>query len=242
MSDMTLADYQAEVLLTLGNLSTSHPLIARGMHTRAINAAADDLIRWYPDRFPEHNDNSWTIGPTVAGENKVTLLDSTLGYSTILVIDKVHRPEDSAASTDPDGWEDTQEVPVSHSDVSTIGLMTKSASDTGYPSLYDRKGNYLIYHPTTRAGYESYLRVYGLAGEVHLVAAGDTFRMAANFDEALTLLAASKVAMYMPGRMQRSTELEAAARRKMTDGLSVTNRELDDLAVEGFGFGSGDNY
>lgn len=235
---MTLAQYQTRVLLALGNLSTAHPVISTGMHTSAINDAANDLIRWYPDRFPEHNDNSWTLGPTVVGENKITLIDTGLTYTTILVIDKVRRPKDEDAATDPAGWEDTQEVVVSHTDVATIGLQTKESSDTGYPRLYDRKGNYLMYHPPTRTGYTSYLRVYGLAGEVRLVGASDTFRMAPDFDEAVILLAASKVANFMPGRAARSMELEAAARRKMTDGLSVINRESDDRTVEGLQFGS----
>lgn len=237
MSDLTLANYQKEVLLLLGNISTNHPVISDGLHTRAINNAANDLIRWYPDRFPEHNDNSWTLGPTTIGTNKITLVDTTLGYSTIITIDNVHRPEDSVAATDPDGWEDTKEVVVAHSNVATIGLQTKSSTEVGYPRIYDRKGNYLMYHPTTRTGYRSYLRIYGLADEVRLIAAGDTFRMSANFDEAVILLAASKVAMYMPGRTQRSTELEAAARRKMSDQLSVTNREPDDCVIEGLRLG-----
>lgn len=238
MSTMTLAQYQTRVLLALGNLSTAHPVISATMHTSAINDAANDLIRWYPDRFPEHSDNSWTLGPTVVGENKISLFDTGLTYSTILVIDKVRRPKDEDATTDPAGWEDTQEMVVSHTDVSTIGLQAKESSDSGYPRLYDRKGNYLMYHPTTRTGYTTYLRIYGLAGEVRLVGASETFRIGPDFDEAVILLAAAKVAMFMPGRAARSMELEAAARRKMTDGLSVINRESDDRAIEGFQFRS----
>lgn len=235
MGEFTFAEYKERVLLALGNLSTAHPSVIKNVHGKAVNDAPNDLIRLFPDKFPEFNDNSWTLGPTVAGENKVTMLTSS---APILVLDSLRRPRDEDAATDPAGWEDTNEVIVSHSDVRTIGLLAKGATEVGFPRLYDRKGNFIMYHPTTRAGYESYLRAYGLAGEQRLVSPSSTFRMSADFDEAIVLFAAAKLAVSIQ-RYARSRELKAEMMEKMTGGFSVTDRESRiDQAVQGFEFGA----
>jgi len=221
MGDLTLSQYQTRVLLALKNVRSTHPAVVAGLHTQAINDAANDLVRTYPDRFPEHNDNSWTLGPTIVGENKIALPDN------LLVIGAV-RSADS--TTDPAGWEDTDERVVSRVSTQTIGLLDKASSDTGYPNLWDRKGTNLIYYPTTRTGYTTYLRVYGLAGETRLSAAGSTFRLHRDYDEAVVLFAAAKLAR-MLGFTERADELEAAAKRKMGDGISVVNEEAAPMVL-----------
>jgi len=218
MGDLTLAQYQSRVLLLLNNTRTTHPAVVAGLHTQAINDAANDLIRMYPNRFPEHNGNSWTIGPTTVGDNLVAL------PSNLLAIDRVHHSQDATITpSDPDTWNTVQERYVAPITKGTIGLLSKSAS-TGYPTLWDRKSTNLLYFPTTATGYATYFRIYGLAGELKLSAAGDTFRLHRDFDEAVTLLAASKFAEVI-GQPERSFELEASTKRKMTGGMSVTGRE-----------------
>ena len=74
MGDLTLTQYRTRVLLALDNLSSDHPVVSGDLHTQAINDAANDLVREYPDLFPEHGANrTWTTGPTVAGDNAFAL-------------------------------------------------------------------------------------------------------------------------------------------------------------------------
>lgn len=233
MGDLTLSDFQEQVLLVLGNIPSAHPVIAAGMHTKAINDAANDLIRIYPEKFPEHQNNSWTTGLTTVGENKIALPDN------MLVLERVQRPVDADATTNPAGWEDTNEMVVSKAEAWQIGIMSKESSDTGYPRLYVRSGSDLLYHPPTRTGFTTYLRIYGLAGEERLSAPGETFLMHRDFDEAIVLFAASKVAMLIPGMMERSRELKAEVRDKMAGGLSVVGREAVTMCMQGLDFGAG---
>lgn len=232
MGDLTLANYQTRVLLALGNLDTDHPVISGGLHTTAINDAANDLIRMYPERFPEHNDNTWTLGPTTVGLNTIAL------PSNLLVIEKVNRSDDAVpAGSPPSDWTSIKELLVSQLNTHTIGMSKKDSDVDGYPMSWDRKATNLLYWPTTRTGYTTYFRIYGLAGEERISAAGATFRMHRDYDEAIILFAASKVATLI-GRPKRSAELEAAARRKVEGGLGVVNEEMGERRIEGFSFGS----
>lgn len=216
MGDLTRAEYQTRVLLALKNLRTTHPAIAAGVHTEAINHAANRLIRMAPDMFPEHYNNSWTQGATTVGANTIALPENMLVLRDV-------RCSDETVITAGD-WSGAQErvVPIVGAD--TIGLLNKDATLTGYPRLCDRKGTNLIYWPTTRTGYTTYLRFYGIAGEAALTADGSTFRTHKDWDAAIVLLAAEEVATYL-GWIDRAKELLAAAKEHLGSSANILGKE-----------------
>jgi hypothetical protein len=229
MGDLNLTAFQSRVLLALGNAQTSHPVVAAGLHTQAINDAANDLIRRFPDHFPEHTDVTWTLGPTTVGLNSIALPDNLNVIVTV---------RHSNGTTITSGnWTSVEEEVVAETDAETIGLLNKDSTVTGYPKLFARKGTNLIYHPTTRTGYTTTFRLYGMSGETRLSAGGDTFRMNRDFDEAVVLLGAAKLARII-GYTERADELEMAAERKVGRGLSVVNFEAPpSCIVSPFDFG-----
>ena len=216
MGDLNLGQYQSAVRRALDNLRAGHPAIVAGDHTRCINDAANDLIRWYPNHFPEHHNRTWTDGPTTVSANSIALPSNLIELQRV-----VHSNGATITSGD---WSSTKEVLVSPITAETIGLAAKSSTQPGYPTLWDRKGYNLLYWPTTRTGYTTTFRFYGISGETRLSAGGDTFRMHRDFDQAIILLGASKLAVVI-GWTERALELEAAARRVVTSGKSVVGRE-----------------
>lgn len=216
MGNLTLADYRIEVRQTLGNMPTSHPMYSLSLIDRAINQAPNRLIRMAfggngqnLDLFPEKH-NSWTIGPTVVGNNRIAM------DADILVPLALRSSESSTSPT----WADTQEKTVSRSLSSTIGLLSKSSTETGYARLWDRKANDIIYHPTTRTGYVDYFRVYGLARETAISSSGATFTLNADWDDHIVLLAAEKIARKMSWT-ERANELLASVRDQVNETLRV---------------------
>lgn len=245
MGALTLSQYQTRVRRMLGNLGATHPVISDGLHTEAINHAANRIIRMVLggngsiiSLFPEHNNNSWTTGPTIVGDNYTAAPDNCL------FIERITRPsDDDTPSSNPGDGADTTETIVSRSTVQTIGLLSKSSSDTGYPRLWARKGNNILYYPTTRTGYTSYLRIYGVARETYLSAAGDTFRLHEDWDSAIVELAASEVAMTM-GWSERSKELldsvhqrivETANIEALGDGVHAIGSDLEVMRADVYG-------
>lgn len=214
MGDLTLAQYQAAVIRAV-DMESTHPLISAGDHTRAINAAPNELIRMFPDKFPEHRNRSWTLGVTVVGTNRVAL------PSNLLYIERVRH---NGASTDPTTWAAIREQVVEAATPELIGLFEKASTTTGYPSHYTRKNNDLVIYPTPQTGYTCYLRVYGVSKEDALSAAGDTFRIDADWDDALIMLAASRVAL-LAGYTERSAELRAESERIVGTSVSTPAAE-----------------
>lgn len=224
MGNLNLGQYETAVLGALDGLRANHPLVVANEHTRCINDAANDLIRWFPNHFPEHKKKrTWSTGPTTVGENQIALPEN---------LNVLERVVHSGGETITDGdWTAVRERYMAPFTTETIGLLDKSTSRTGYPTLWDRKGVNLIYFPTTQTGFTTTFRFYGSSGEIRLTASGDTFRMNRDFDQVIILLAASKMAMLV-GYLDRSIALETAARRIMTSGQSVVGREL---AAKGYG-------
>lgn len=219
MGDLNLTALKSAVLRTLANVQADHPMVAAGDDVRCINDAANDLIRWYPLHFPEHaKSRSWTDGPTVAGSNKVALPDN------LVVLERV--VHSNGATITSGDWSAAREQFMAPFTVETIGLLEKSNTRTGFPTLWDRKVTELVYYPTTQAGFETTFRFYGISGETPLSAGGDTFRMHRDFDPIVVLLGASKLAMLI-GYTERAVELETAARRAMTSGRGVVGRERE---------------
>jgi hypothetical protein len=176
MGALNLAEYQERVLLEVGNVAVAS----------AINKAPNTLIRENPDLFPEHQNNTWTTGPTVVGDNLIPL------PSNLNVLQKVTCSRDAVPSGSPASiWTLIQEYPLGLVATHTIGLIAKPTTITGYPTMCDRKSNNLIYNPTTQTGFTTYFRFYGIAGEVPLVAPGDTFRMDEYWDDILIQIAAA---------------------------------------------------
>lgn len=218
MGALTKAEYEERVKLACGNVPAAHPIIAAGMHTTAINNAPNWLIRANRDLFPEHNDNSWTIGPTAAGDDSVAI------PANLLILEKVTHSEDAVPVGGSD-WTLIQERPVAIiSNVATIGLIAKPTTATGYPTMVARKGNVLVFNVTTSAGYETYFRLRGLAGEMRLSASGETFRMHEDFDSIIVQLAAAEV-FEMIGQYDRADALRAAVGQKLSAMRSVVASE-----------------
>ena len=223
MGNMNLGQMQAAVLRALDNLRSNHPMVVAGDHTRCINDAAADVIRLFPERFVEHHDRSWTTGPTAVSADLISLPNN------LLVLQKV-RHSDGATITAGD-WSSIEEKVVSHVSVETIGLLNKVTTIADYPRLYDRKGTNLLYHPTTRTGFTTTFRFYGISRETPISAAGDTFRMDRDFDEVIVLLGAAKLARLI-GYSDRAVELETAAKRRVGEGISVTLHEAGTHVIE----------
>lgn len=216
MGYLTLADYRIEVRQALGNMPTSHPMVTLSVLDRAINAAPNRLIRMAfggngtnVDLFPEKH-NSWTIGPTVVGNNRIAM------DADILVPLRVQRAESSSSPT----WANTQEKLVSPATPALIGLMKKASTDVGYAALWTRKANDIMYHPTTRTGYVDYFRIYGIARESRITAPGATFTLIEDWDSAIVKLAAEDIARKM-GWTSRADELLASVRDQIEETLKV---------------------
>jgi hypothetical protein len=212
MGDLTLVDMQAAVRASLGDLPTDDPIASTTLIVQAINNAPNRLIRAMPDLFPEHLNRSWTIGPTIVGDNRIALGEN------VLIIESVAR---NASSTDPDDWADTQEIPVNPVSALTIGRIAKPSTTVGYPTLWDRKGTDLLYNPTTRTGYTCYFRVYGISGETAISGGGETFRIHRDWDTSVVFLAASEIAEYM-GWAERAQELVTAVERRTGIPIAVS--------------------
>lgn len=194
MGALTKAEYEARVKRACGNVPDSHPVVAEGMLTSAVNNAPNRLIRENPDLFPEHNNNSWTYGPTAVGDDSAPLPEN------LIVLERVTVSRDAIPTGTPaSDWTLIQEhhVALPVSGVKTIGLIAKPTTTVGYPTFADRKGNFLVFNPTTQTGYTTYFRFYGLAGEEPLAADDDTFRMHEHFDTIIIHLAAAEVLTHM---------------------------------------------
>lgn len=219
MGELTLAQYQSRVKLACGNVPDAHPVIAAGMHTTAINNAPNLLIRENADLFPEHQNNTWTIGPTVAGDDRVPLPEN------LNVLQRVRCSRDATpAGSPPSDWTLIQEYPVALVSAQTIGLLSKPTTASAYPTMCDRKANDLLYNATTQVGYETYFRVYGIAGELPLASSGETFRMHRDFDSVIIMYAVAEV-FTMMGQYERAAATLAAAERTLQKSRSVVARE-----------------
>lgn len=219
MGELTRAEYEERVLLSLGNMPTSHPVIAAGMHTSALNNSANRLIRQNPDRFPEHLNRSWTIGPTNVSDNRVALPEN------MLILERVRSNALADDPTvDPGDWSSVQEQVVSMVRLDSISLTQKESTTGGFPVLCEHKANDLLYWPTTRTGYPCYLRLYGTSGEMPLAASGSTFRMHRDFDQAIVLLAAAEVAEAI-GWYEKAAALTTLANERLESTVNVTAKE-----------------
>lgn len=216
MGILTLADFRIETRQALGNMPTSHPMVTLSILDRAINNAPNRLIRMAfggngqnVDLFPEKH-NSWTIGPTVVGNNRIAL------DADILIPLELRSSESSTSPT----WANTQEKLVVLTKTTTIGLLSKETTETGYARLWARKANDILYHPTTRTGYVDYFRVYGIAREVAISAGGDTFTLNADWDRVIVRLAAEDIARMMSWT-NRADELLNEARAQINETLGI---------------------
>jgi hypothetical protein len=216
MGELTLAQYQTRVRLACGNVPVAHPVFAEGMHTTAINNAPNTLIRENPDLFPEHQDNTWTVGATIVGDNLIELPEN------LLILERVTCSRDAVVVGSD--WTAVQEYPVALISGHVIGLIDKPATTTGYPTMCDRKGNALWYNVTTQTGFTTYFRFYGVAGEVPLVGAGETFRMHRDFDTSIIQYATAET-LEMMGQYDRAMEVRTAAERNLQKQRGVVARE-----------------
>lgn len=219
MGALSLSQYQERVKLACGNLPDAHPIIAAGMHTTAINNAANNLIRENPDFFPEHQNNTWTIGATAAGDDDVSI------PANLTELQRVTCSRDAIPSgAPPTGWTLIQETVVAMVRENVMGLLDRAVTTTDYPTMCARKGLLLKFYPATAAGFETYFRLYGIAGEAPLVEPDDTFRMHADFDSIIIQIAASEV-LTMTGQIDAAAGILGAAERSLAKMRPVVARE-----------------
>jgi hypothetical protein len=216
MASLTLSQFQTEVLLTLDNMPTDDPIASSGIHTRGINRAPNRLIRMVgnADLFPEKH-NTWTIGPTVVGDNTIALPSDCIIAQRLVSADSSSLPD----------WADTEERFISPIPRETIGLLAKPTSGAGYPQQWDRKAEQILYHPTTRTGYTTYLRLYGIARESAISSASDQFTISEDWDDAIVLLAAEYCARRMDGWQRRADEFLVAAKLQIDETMNVLGAE-----------------
>lgn len=226
MGDYNLTGYQNLVIGMIDELESDNPRVVAGDHTDCINWAANNLIRMFPDRFPEHQDNTWVSGPTTVSYNYLAIADN------ILAIDCVNQTEGATVSAVTPGLSlaGIAEEPVAKTNAGIIALLNKSTTTTGYPKLWARQGTNLLYHPTTQTGYTTTFIIHGLAGEVPLSSGGATFRLHRDYDEIVALLAAAKMARIC-GFTDRSMELNDAAKRTLGEMFSVPNYEAPMMVI-----------
>jgi len=218
MSEMTRAEYAIRVRRALGNMPAEHPAIADGELFEAIDNAPNRIIRANPHLFPEHHGRSWTQGPTEVpdGDADPPITGNRIPIpSNVYIIERVHRNE---SSTDPNTWASTQEIPVVYlTDPGTLGLYSKTTTDTGYPTVCCRKDSDLMYHPTTATGFECFFRLYGISREIPLTSDESTFTMDRDFDRAIILMAASEIAESITGMGERAMELLTMAGTRIAE-------------------------
>lgn len=191
MSTMTLATYKTAVRRTLGNIPTSFPQISDAMDERAINSAANAIIRRYPTHFPETRNYAWQIGPTVVGQNSIALPAASSTSPKVLEIHRVvTNALETTPSSAPSSWAEVDEQFVAPIPVHIIGQGGKDSDIDGYPSQWERQGSNILYWPPTRTGYTCYLRAYGQRGE-YLITSAQSFLVDADFDDAIIFDAAA---------------------------------------------------
>jgi len=102
-----------------------------------------------------------------------------------------------------------------------IGLLDKPATSTGYPTMCARKANALLYNVTTQTDFTTFFRLYGDAGELPLVGAGETFRMHRDFDELIVRISTASTLRYIPGRSGEADEIMNSVRTELSEMRGV---------------------
>lgn len=178
--------------LTCGNLPTSHPLYARFVAPSAgneaqslINRAANKFVAYAvggsgagAQLFPELQ-NSWTAGPTVAGQNYLARPSDMLVLTDVACAN---------LSTLPN-WATTRELPMTFMDRVPFGNLQKDSSVKNYPTIWTTKGKNVFIWPTPDSTHIDYLRYYGIKLENVLVNASDSFFMDEIWHDFVALLA-----------------------------------------------------
>ena len=131
MSTLVLATYQTLVRRALGNIPTSFPQLDDGMDITAINAAPNTLIRRYPQHFPECRNHTWTIGPTIVGDNTIAL-PAQSSFTNQPANDGVEVISSSAADT-------TQTATVIGTTYGTINVVRETVSLNGVTQVATTK-------------------------------------------------------------------------------------------------------
>lgn len=209
---------QRMVALSMGNIKTGHPLYkwitadAATSTPSVINMAANRLVRMIPHRLPELP-AAWTIGPTIAGENSVSLV------SDMIVVHSVSRAE---SSTEPD-WDTAKTYPLGYVTPEEFDLLEKD-DEEGYPSIWTKRGNELHYWPTPSADYIDYLRVHGVMEETALVNSSDEFYINAYWHPIICRLATSMLEE-MRGNYDRSKALLESVMQEISDARDLAGEE-----------------
>lgn len=222
---MTLTEMIAETALILKNMKSAHPWYSQ--ITGYLNRGANEVIlmavggnAYNMDLFPELK-NSWTVGPTVAGENVIT------NPADCIAVQTVHRAE---SSTSPD-WAITKELPLGYIAPEPFGILYKADSSAGYAKIFSRKGKSVLIWPTPTSDYIDYLRFYGLKSESEMTSGSDSLYMDEKWHDAVVLLAAQRIASRI-GWREFAADLMGQLEQRMKQATNVTSLRGDEGGSE----------
>lgn len=188
MASLTLTEFIAEVKLTCRNLPTSDPWYP--YITKFVNRARNKVIRAAIgpqiniDLFPELH-SSWTVGPSTASDNRLPKPADAIGIYDV----KAARRNDLALLVTPPNWATMREWPVTFQQQNVFATLSKDQI-SNYASIFTRKGNSVLIHPTPDAAHTDYFRFYGIKSETGLVNPADVFYSNEQWDDATVLWAA----------------------------------------------------
>lgn len=216
---MTFDQLQRFVAQQADNLQTSHPLYKwvtgdSGTSTPSlINLAANRLIRMQPQKFPEMV-ASWTLGPTVANQNYLTLPADYIALWTVICAHKATAPN----------WSSDRGYPVTFVQPAEFDVLSKDTSVTGYPIICTKKGKQIFVWPTPDSAHIDYLRTHGLMEETALSDSSASFYLNPDWHPVIGRLAASML-QEMLGNYDKSTALLAIVKQELRDSLDTVAEE-----------------
>jgi hypothetical protein len=230
MAKLTLTEYIAEVKLVCRNIPTSDPWYA--YFTKYVTRARNKIIRRALELGGSVNlftdlSTSWTAGPLVASGYATTGIPHP---ADAIAINRITSAQSATAPT----WTSQREHPLVIETWDTFAMLDKTA--TGYAQIAVRKANAWYLYPTPSAGYEDYVRMYGIREETPLAAGGDVFFSASAWDD-ITVQKTAAMLFRVRGWGSRASELEDAVETELQRTVNVAALEqqgqMETLTVEG---------
>lgn len=181
---MTFDELKDEVILTLGNLHSSHPMYDSvgtwvNRATNRVVTMAISANKQKPNLFPELT-TSWT-SITVAGTNYLSEPSDKFAITSLYSFD-----DDAVPNTSTD-----RSLPMSFMPMEHFEVITRDDTVEGYPRIWSRKGRKVYIWPTPSADYITYLHMYGIMREPEMSAPDDEPVMSELWHDAIVNVAAA---------------------------------------------------
>lgn len=145
----------------LGNLQTSHPMVAAGDDQTWVNGGITDVVLMGLqgldkglDIFPELR-CAWLSDLTVNGINNQQLPADKLLITAVGSYDSSTLPNENYSRVNP----------MSYVRPEVFDIIVKDATRVGYPKIWTMRGKSLFYHPipsSSPTDYRTYLREWGV--------------------------------------------------------------------------------